>query len=95
MPREYTAEEDAFAHSADAIGQSERLANRLMEQLTYTSEIAGFDTTLVATFMVVELLAALAVHADADPQDTLCDVQDLVVTRISELRADLSPASCH
>jgi hypothetical protein len=71
------------------------LARRLMEQLTYTSEIAGYNTTIVAWFMIIELLAALAVHIDADPDETLNYLRDWVDERVTELRSETDTDTVH
>ena len=95
MPANIEIADNDPANSAEAVSEANTLARRLMEQLTYTSEIAGLNTTIVSWLMIVELMSALAVHVGNDPDETLFVLRDRINRRISELRADLADGTIH
>ena len=65
----------------------QHLAAGMLDHFIDAADCAGLDTTLAATVMVAELLAALNAHARVEPQDVVSLFRDLVVQRSIEMQA--------
>ena len=65
----------------------QQLAAGMLDHFIDAADCAGLDTTLAATIMVAELLAALNAHSRVDPQDVVSLFRDLVLQRSIEMQA--------
>ncbi len=77
----------AFARTAEGVELAEQLAGHIMDQLITMAEIARLDTSITASFMLVEVLSMLAVSGDVDTKTAVSRVKHLVAERVAALRA--------
>src|SRR3954470_22795638 len=79
---------DTLARPADDIASVADLATRMLAHLVEAANAAGLDTNFAATFMAAELLAALKVHANVEPEDLIRQFRHLVDRRSAQMLAE-------
>ena len=77
-----------LAFPVEGIGSVADLATRMLAHLVEVANAARLDTTFAATFMVAELLAALNVHANVEPEDLVRQFRHLVDRRSAQMVAE-------
>jgi hypothetical protein len=76
---------DTLALPAEGVESASDLASRMLARFVEAASIARLDTTIAATFMVAELLAALRTHAGVEPEHLVSQFRHLIDRRSAEM----------
>jgi hypothetical protein len=75
------------SRTPEAVDRAEELAAAVMDHMISVVDLAQLDTTITAHFLLVELLAAIEVHAGVDAPTAITNVQHLIAEKVASLRA--------
>src|ERR1700759_2928975 len=76
---------------AKSIGSAADLASFALHDFVAAANVARLDTTIAATLMTMELLAALRIHAGVEPEDLVQQFRHVIDRRSAAMSAAEPP----